>query len=304
MATEKALRKATKELQKVMCLEPPLDPNVDLEQLVEQFKEAVDLIEKGDKFTPATQAVINEFLYEEDDVPVPRRKIPAPKKKPVIEEEEDLEEENILDDEEEDDSEKIEVIEKDKKTIPEKITPRKVMVEEDDEGDVDLEGNEDDEEEDVPTPRKKTLIPRKKTVFETDDDEFDDDDDFEEMEIPGKRKKEVLKKNEDDEEEDSDDNNNDNVPIPEKVKKGRRAPFASQKERFGTSRMIEVAKAMVNIEGSQSIDAIARIGDLYYVKAGGSPNLKQAKSYVKTLLPAALTWGIVVVEKNGKLSKK
>jgi len=65
--------------------------------------------------------------------------------------------------------------------------------------------------------------------------------------------------------------------------------------------MIEVAKAMQAIKGTQSIDAIATSADARFVKAGGVSNIKQSKNIIKVLLPAAEEWGIVT-DKGGKLT--
>lgn len=218
MATEKALRAAAKEVQKVMGLEPPIDLKASLEDLTDQFKEAIEQIQEGDEFSDETQAIIDEFNEaEEEEAPAPKKKAAAPKKKaPVIEDEDE--------DEEEDDDEEV--------VVPKKKgakKPVKKVVEDDD---------EDDEEEETPAPKKG---------------------------------------------------------------KGT-TPFVSQKEKLGTNRMIEVAKAMAKIKGAQDIETVAKAGDANFVKAGGASNLKQSKNIVKVLLPAAETWGVVTVGKGGKLS--
>ena len=88
----------------------------------------------------------------------------------------------------------------------------------------------------------------------------------------------------------------------EKPAKGKKAaPFKSAKETLGTTRMIECAKAMASIKGSQTIDVVAKAADDKFVKAGGKTNVKQSKNIIKVILPAAEEWG-VVVQKNGKLS--
>jgi hypothetical protein len=234
MATEKAIRAAVKEIQKVMGYEPPIDPKADVETLVEEIRNAAADLQDGDEFTEATQAVIDELTAEEEEeeAPAPKKGKPAPKKG---------------------------------KPAPKKAAP----VEEEEEE----EEEEDDDEEEIPAPKKGKAAakkPAKKAVEE-------DDDDDEEEEIA--------------------------APAPKKAKgKGSNlTPFKGTKETLGTSRMIEVAKAMAKIKGSQDIEAIAKVGDASFVKAGGTSNLKQAKNIVKVILPAAETWGIVTV-KGDKLS--
>lgn len=217
MATEKALRAAAKEVQKVMGLEPPIDLKASLEDLTDQFKEAIEQIQEGDEFSDETQAIIDEFNEaEEEEAPAPKKKAAAPKKKaPVIEDED--------------------------------------------------EDEEEDDEEEIPV-KKGAKKPARKVV-------------------------------EEDEEEDDDE-----APAPKKAAKGKATPFVSQKEKLGTNRMIEVAKAMAKIKGAQDIETVAKAGDANFVKAGGASNLKQSKNIVKVLLPAAETWGVVTVGKGGKLS--
>ena len=225
MATEKAIRAAVKEIQKVMGYEPPIDPKADVETLVEEIRNAAADLQNGDEFTEATQAVIDELTAEdeEEEAPAPKKGKPAPKKAAPVEEEEE---------------------------------------------------EEDDDEEEIPAPKKAKAVakkPAKKVVEEEDDD----DDDEEEIAAPAPKKA--------------------------KGKGSNLTPFKGAKETLGTSRMIEVAKAMAKIKGSQDIEAIAKVGDASFVKAGGTSNLKQAKNIVKVILPAAETWGIVTV-KGDKLS--
>ena len=225
MATEKAIRAAVKEIQKVMGYEPPIDPKADVETLVEEIRNVAADLQNGDEFTEATQAVIDELTAEEEEeeAPAPKKGKPAPKKAAPVEEEEE---------------------------------------------------EEDDDEEEIPAPKKAKAVakkPAKKVVEEEDDD----DDDEEEIAAPAPKKA--------------------------KGKGSNLTPFKGAKETLGTSRMIEVAKAMAKIKGSQDIEAIAKVGDASFVKAGGTSNLKQAKNIVKVILPAAETWGIVTV-KGDKLS--
>lgn len=168
---------------------------------------------------------------------------------------------------------------------------------------------------------KKVVAPVEDDEDEdTDDDEEEveeDDDEEEEDEEPAPKKKKAAapapkkkakveeEEDEDDDEEDEDDDEEEPAPAKKKgaAPAGKKAaPFKGTKETLGTSRMIEVAKAMQAIKGSQTVDAIAAVADAKYVKAGGSVNIKQDKNIIKVLLPAAVQWGIVAVDKNGKLS--
>jgi hypothetical protein len=204
MATEKALRAAAKEMQDVMGLEPPLNVKAPLATLTEQFTEAIAQIQKGDEFSEATQAVIDEFNTpeeEEEEVVVPKRKAAA-----------------------------------------------------------------------APAPAKKKA---KTSEPEEEEDEPEEDAEEDEDVVPKKGAKPAAK--------------------------GKATPFKGTKETLGTSRMIECAKAMQNIKGSQTVDAIAAVADAKFIKAGGTANLKQDKNIIKVLLPAAETWGVVTV-KGDKLS--
>ena len=128
-------------------------------------------------------------------------------------------------------------------------------------------------------------------------DELGDEDEDEDDDPPkkkGKSKKKAAPVEDDDDDDDDDD-------PPKKKGKGKPASFTSTKETLGTTRMIEVAKAMNKIKKSKSIDAVAEVADASFVKAGGTSNLKQAKNIIKVLLPAAEEWEIVT-NKNGKLS--
>lgn len=163
----------------------------------------------------------------------------------------------------------------------------------------------EEEEEEVEAPKRKKApapAPKKKApVVEDDDDEDDEeeeDEPEEEVVVPKKKgaKKPVKKVvEEDDEDEDEEE-----TPAPKKGK-GKLTPFKGTKETLGTSRMIEIAKAMAKIKGSQDIETVAKAGDAGFVKAGGASNLKQSKNIIKVLLPAAETWGIVTL-KGDKLS--
>lgn len=167
----------------------------------------------------------------------------------------------------------------------------------------------EEEEEEVEAPKRKKApapapAPKKKApVVEEDEDEDDDeeeDEPEEEVVVPKKKgaKKPVKKVVEEDEEDEDDDE--EETPAPKKGK-GKLTPFKGTKETLGTSRMIEIAKAMAKIKGSQDIETVAKAGDASFVKAGGVSNLKQSKNIIKVLLPAAETWGIVTL-KGDKLS--
>jgi hypothetical protein len=77
MATKKELTTVAKELNKVLGLDPAIDTGsrVKLADLEEAIKQAIGLIEPGDEFTEATQAIITalspapqeEAPEEEDD---------------------------------------------------------------------------------------------------------------------------------------------------------------------------------------------------------------------------------------------
>jgi outer membrane biosynthesis protein TonB len=76
MATKKELTTVAKELNKVLGLDPAIDTGsrVKLADLEEAIKQAIGLIEPGDEFTEATQAIITalspalqEEAPEEDD---------------------------------------------------------------------------------------------------------------------------------------------------------------------------------------------------------------------------------------------
>jgi len=63
MATKKELTTVAKELNKVLGLDPAIDTGsrVKLAGLEEAIKQAIGLIEPGDEFTEATQAIIDEL---------------------------------------------------------------------------------------------------------------------------------------------------------------------------------------------------------------------------------------------------
>lgn len=137
------------------------------------------------------------------------------------------------------------------------------------------------------------------------------EDEEEEIAVVPKRKAKPVPVEEEDEEEEE-------VPAPKKkrVKKLALAeedevakpatkkanPFKGTKETLGTTRMIEVAKAVQSIKGSQSIDAIAAVANKNFVKAGGPDNVKQSKGIIKGFLSAAIEWGIVTQDKKGNFS--
>ena len=163
----------------------------------------------------------------------------------------------------------------------------------------------EEEEEEVVTPKRKKAsapAPKKKAPVVEDDDEEEEEEDEPEEEVIVPKKKGAKKpvKKVVEEEEDDDDDEEEEAPAPKKGK-GKLTPFKGTKETLGTSRMIEIAKAMAKIKGSQDVETVAKAGDAGFVKAGGASNLKQSKNIIKVLLPAAETWGIVTV-KGDKLS--
>ena len=122
------------------------------------------------------------------------------------------------------------------------------------------------------------------------------------------KKKAKAPEPEEEEEEEADEDEEEEVAVPKKGAakpnaKGEKkaSPFKGTKETLGTNRMIECAKAMQSIKGSQTLETIATAADAKFVKAGGATNLKQSKNIIKVLLPAAETWGVVTV-KGDKLS--
>lgn len=262
--TEKSVRSAAKELNKVLGLEPALDVKAKLPALTKEIKECIEeegVITDEDEFTDATQAVLDEIGGEaeedEDDAPVKKSK---GKKKPAPEPEEDDDDED--DDEENDEDDEEDVDEDDDEDsladqIEEasKVSELKAIVKENDEF----------------KPLRKKLASHKNTKA---------------------LKKAMLSLIEDDDEDEDD--------APVKKDKKKASPFKSTKETLGTTRMIEVAKAMGNIKKSKDIDTIAEAANNAFVKAGGASNVKQSKNIIKVLLPAAEKWGIVV-NKDGKL---
>lgn len=103
-------------------------------------------------------------------------------------------------------------------------------------------------------------------------------------------------------EEEEEEEEEETKPVKKGVAAKAKTPFVSTKETLGTTRMIEVAKAMQSIKGAQSIDAIATLANKSFMKAGGKDNDKQSKNIIKVLLPAAIEWGVVAQDKKGNLS--
>ena len=149
------------------------------------------------------------------------------------------------------------------------------------------------EEEEEVKPVKKGITKKAAPVEEPEEEE-------EEEEV--KPVKKVVKKAAPAEEEDEAPEEEEETK-PVKKGEGKKAtPFASTKETLGTTRMIEVAKVMQSIKGSQSIDALATLADKNFMKAGGKTNVKQSKNIIKVLLSAAIEWSVVAQDKKGNLS--
>ena len=168
--TKKDLVSAYKELDKVVGIEPPIDyDDLSLNDFeTELFATYSDLVEEGDKFSKATQAVFDALTEKYGD-----------EKPEETEEEDDEEIEEIEEVEEDNDDEEVE--------------------EEDDD-----EEDDDEEEEEIPVPVKKGKVkpepvPVKKSKKVVEPEEEDDDDE-EEDEKPvkvkpaKKEKKEKIKK--------------------------------------------------------------------------------------------------------------
>jgi hypothetical protein len=279
MISEKALRTAAKELQDVMGLDPAINLKAKVADLLaEVTNDAIPQIQEGDSFSEATQAVIDEIKGgepEEEEAPV--KKVVA-KKKPAPVEEEVEEEPEPEEAVEEDDDLATQIADAQKvsdlaiivkansefKSLKAKLatfTKASVLKA------AMLELLPEPEEEPEPEPVKK---------------------------MAGKVANAAIKKPAVEEEEEEE------TPTKKPAGKGK-TPFVSTKETLGTTRGIEVFKAMQSIKGSQTIDAIAAIADAKFVKAGGASNLKQSKNIVKVFTQAAIEWGIVV-DKADKLS--
>jgi hypothetical protein len=274
MINEKSMRAAAKELNDVLGLDPVIDTKAKLAIVTDGVKSALPLIDpKNDEFTDATQAVIDELNGGEEDEPEEE----APKKKgkkpaPVEEEEEDepeAEEDSLIDQ---------------VNAAPLKLSVMTAFVKENAELKPLVKK--------LATFEKASVLKAAILALLTPDEEEEEEEEEEEV-APVKKGKKPAKDEEEEEEEEA--------PKKKGTGKGKPASFTSTKESLGTTRMIECAKAMQNIKGSQTIDAIAAVADAKFVKAGGSVNIKQDKNIIKTLLSAAIEWGIVT-EKGGKLT--
>jgi hypothetical protein len=273
MITEKAMRAAAKELNEVLGLDPVIDPKAKLNIVTDGVKSALPLIDaKNDEFSETTQAVIDEINGggeedEEEEEVAPKKKAKA-KVAPVEEEEEEDEPED--EDEEESLEDQIAAAEKVKELAPivKANAIFKPLVKK------------------LPTFTKGSVLKAAMLELLAPEEEEEEED-----EKPVKKGKKPVVEEDDDEE----------TPKKKGTGKGKPASFTSTKESLGTTRMIECAKAMQNIKGSQTIDVVAATADAKFVKAGGSANVKQDKNIIKTLLPAAIEWGIIT-EKGGKLT--
>jgi len=273
MINEKSLRNAAKELQEVMGLEPTLDVKAKLPVLTEQVKEAIGQIDPNvDVFSDQTQAVIDELSgaeEEEEEAPVTKKKAPAkkaPEPEPDEEEDEEKEEEEVSLEDQIQAAQKLSELTAIAKANPEFKALR-----------AKLSGYTKASQ--LKAVMLGVIIP---------------EDEEEEEEVPAPKKKVTTpaKKAAPVEDEDEEE---------EKPKKKGLPSFVPTKQTIGTSRMIECAKAMQTIKGSQTIDVIADLADKRFIKAGGTSNVKQSKNIIKVLLPAAEEWGIVT-NKDGKLS--
>lgn len=61
MLSEKEMREAAKELNRVIDLNPPIDPSISLKELKEELLDGIRFIQPTDVFTPKTQGVIDEL---------------------------------------------------------------------------------------------------------------------------------------------------------------------------------------------------------------------------------------------------
>lgn len=172
MFKTRQLRLAAEELVEVLLLTEKdakgkkvpvvIDEEASPADLIEMIKEAIEIIEAGDEFTPATQAVIDELKVEDDDAPTPAKKKAAP-----------------VEDDDDPDQEAAEAIHK--KNIADKPVnagKRKVVIPDDDDPDLD--------EDAPPVKKKKVIIP----------DDDDDDPDAEEEKPKKTAKKEPKEKKE------------------------------------------------------------------------------------------------------------
>jgi hypothetical protein len=272
MINEKSMRAAAKELNDVLGLDPVINTKAKLAIVTDGVKSALPLIDpKNDEFTDATQAVIDELNGGEEDEPEEE----APKKKgkkPALVEEEK---------EDEPEAEEDSLIDQ-VNAAPLKLSVMTAFVKENAELKPLVKK--------LATFEKASVLKAAILALLTPNEEEEEEEEEEEV-APVKKGKKAPAVEEEEEEEEA----------PKKKGTGKPAAFKGTKETLGTNRGIECAKAMQNIKGSQTIDAIAAIADAKFVKAGGTPNLKQDKNIIKTLLASAIEWGIVV-EKGGKLS--
>ena len=174
--TEKSLRNAAKEMNKVLGLEPKLDikgTEAALRQGIKECLDEDDLITDEDEFTKATQAVLDELAGEED-APKPKKgkgkKKPAPAPEPDDDDDDDDDEEDEEEDEDDDDDEE----------------------EDEEEDDDDDEEEDEDDEEDEPPAKKKGKSSKSKSKKKSKDDDEDDDEPPAKKKSPFKSTKETL----------------------------------------------------------------------------------------------------------------
>lgn len=124
MATKKELTAVAKELNKVLGLDPAIDTGsrVKVSDLEEVIKQAIELIEPGDEFTEATQAIITALSpAPQEDAPEEEDEEEEALEEEALEEEapeEDEEDEEDEDDDDEDEEEPVLKQDKKKKEPP------------------------------------------------------------------------------------------------------------------------------------------------------------------------------------------
>ncbi len=99
MATKKELTAVAKELNKVLGLDPAIDTGsrVKVSDLEEVIKQAIGLIEPGDEFTEATQAIITALS------PAPQEEAPEEETDDYDDDYDDDDDDNDYDDDDDDD---------------------------------------------------------------------------------------------------------------------------------------------------------------------------------------------------------
>jgi hypothetical protein len=168
---KKDLVSAYKELDKVVGIDPAIEyDELTLPEFEKELHGSLSLIEEGDKFSKATQAVFDALIEKYGE--------PGDEEEDVEDEDEDVEDEDEdedADNEDEDDDAEEEPAPKKGKAKPEPVVvkkpAKKKVVEEDDEDE-----DEDDEEEPAPPIKAKGKAKPKVEVVEEDEDEGDEDE--------------------------------------------------------------------------------------------------------------------------------